>query len=148
MAPTRARPRLWHGGAPGRQPGDLLLPPSETGLAYTRATMSAEKGFQGQIAQSSALVYVTTDRELARAYASGWSLDGLTLGGGSLYRVDADELEPDQDLLSLPGVSFQTAQARVLTVYDAYVPLDRVRSSRTFERVLRAHDHNKKLPGL
>lgn len=94
-------------------------------------------------------MYVTTDRELAAAYASLWSLDGVRQGGGALYRVtieDAD-LEPDADLLSLPGVSFQARSAQVLSVYNAHVQFDPVRSNRAIRRVLAAHTSAKAHPG-
>lgn len=76
-----------------------------------------------KIAQRSDRVYVTTDRNLARAWAGIWTIDGKQHGGGTLYQVevDVDELEPDDDLLSLPGRFFQAPQARVTCVYDAYV---------------------------
>jgi hypothetical protein len=55
--------RLWHGGAPGRQVGDLLEPPADTGLQYTRLHQSIEQG-QRDIAQRLDRVYVTADRHL------------------------------------------------------------------------------------
>ena len=122
-----SRQRLWHGGAPGRQVGDQLAPPAETGLLYTRLHQSIEQG-QRDIAQRLDRVYVTTDRHLALAYASTWSPDGRRCLGGSLYLVDSDELEPDEDLLSLPGLSFQTRSARVIAVAKARVRFDRERS--------------------
>lgn len=142
--PARSALRLWHGGAPGRQPGELLLPPTVTGLRFTRRTMSMRQGMT-QIGQTADRVYVTTDRDLAAAYASLWSLDGAQQGGGALYRVTAEEadLEADADLLSLPGVSFQAPAAEVLSVYNAHVPFDEERSRRAIQRVLSAHDAAK-----
>jgi len=116
------------------------LPPAITGLRYTRRTKSLQQG-QTEIGQSDSRVYVTTDRQLAAAYASLWSLDGMQQGGGALYRVtveDAD-LEPDVDLLSLPGVSFQAPAAKVLSVYDACVRFDAARSKRALQRVIANH---------
>lgn len=66
--------RLWHGGAPGLQPGDLLLPPSVTGVVTTAQWMAA-RGFDphthGVEADRMRLdrVYLTHDKDLARAYA-------------------------------------------------------------------------------
>lgn len=71
--------RHWHGGAPGLRAGDVLLPPIETGLIFTRLTMSLEEG-QTEIGQRPDRVYVSTDRELAWAYASAWTLDGRCRG--------------------------------------------------------------------
>jgi hypothetical protein len=87
--------------------------------------MTLEEGLT-DIAQRHDLVYLTTDRDLARAYASTWTLDGGRYGGGSLYRVDPDEPpQPDEDMLSSPGLSWQVPSATILHVYDAYVPFDR-----------------------
>jgi hypothetical protein len=127
--------RLWHGGAPGRQIGELLEPPAVTGLQYTRLHQSIEEG-QREIAQRLDRVYVTADRHLALACASTWTPDGVRYRGGSLYLVESDVLEPDEDLLSLPGVSFQTRSARVIGVAKARVPFDRERSSRKSNEVI------------
>lgn len=129
--------RLWHGGAPGRRVGALLLPPSVTGIALTVRDMSVESGMT-EIAQRDDRVYVTTDRELARAWAGVWTADGIHHGGGTLYRVDADDLEPDGDLLSLPELSFQAPRARVVAVYDSHVPYS-PKFRRTLQRVLDEH---------
>ena len=130
-----SKQRLWHGGAPGRQVGDQLAPPVETGLRYTRRHQSIEQG-QRDIAQRLDRVYVTTDRHLALAYASTWSPDGRRYLGGSLYLVDSDELEPDEDLLSLPGVSFQVRSARVIAVAKAKVRFDRERSLQKMNEIV------------
>jgi hypothetical protein len=121
MDEKRAPSQLWHGGAPGRAVGDWLLPPSETGIESEVLKMSVEAGMT-EIAQRADRVYITTDRNLARAWAGIWTSDGKQHGGGTLYQVEADDLEPDEDLLSLPGRFFQAPRARVKCVYDAYVP--------------------------
>lgn len=125
--------RLWHGGAPGRAVGDVLLPPSESGLEYTRLEMSREGGLD-QIGQRLDRVYMTTDKSVAKAYASLWTPDGEKHGGGCLYVVEADDLEPDDDLLSLPGF-FQAPRATVVTVYDPHVAYD-PKCGKVFDRVL------------
>jgi hypothetical protein len=129
--------RLWHGGAPGRRVGDWLLPPTVTGIPSTVRQMSVEAGMP-EISQREDRVYLTADRELARAWAGIWTPDGANHGGGSLYRVETDALEPDDDLLSLPGVSFQAERARVLAVYDAHVAYH-PKFSRILQRVLADH---------
>lgn len=126
--------RLWHGGAPGRQVGDILKAPVDSGLRYTRREMSVEQG-QDKITQRADRVYVTTDRHLALAFASTWTPDGVAHGGGSLYIVESDVLEPDEDLLSLPGLSFQTPSARVIRVAKPRVELDRAQSFRKLNEV-------------
>ena len=77
---------------------------------------------------------VTTDRPLALAYASTWSPDGRRCRGGFLYLVDSDELESDEDLLSLPGLSFQVRSARVIAVARSRVRFDREAQSAEDER--------------
>jgi hypothetical protein len=117
--------QLWHGGAPGLSEGDRLLPPTETGLVYTRIEMSLEEGL-GKIGQRRDRVYVTTRRALAKAYAGLWTPDGQRHGGGTLYRVDVepDDLEPDEDVLSVPGLCYQAVCATVVRVYDPHVRYD------------------------
>lgn len=129
---------LWHGGAPGREPGDLLLPPTATGLRYTRADVASEEQVQDPILQRSDRVYVTTDRELAQVFAAEWSIDGELHGGGWLYLVEVEEgvLEVDDDLASLPGVSFQAPSARVIRVWQRDVKSTPARSREVLARVL------------
>lgn len=132
---------LWHGGAPGRRVGDLLLPPRETGIPSAVLQMSLEQGMSN-ISQRDDRVYVTTDRRLAEAWAGIWTPDGVHHGGGALYRVEADELEADQDLLSLVGVSYQAPRARVLSVYNAHVSFNQ-KYARVLQRVLDDHRRAK-----
>jgi hypothetical protein len=132
--------RLWHGGAPGLRAGDALLPPSQTG-AYSRATISLEEGLT-DIAQRPDLVYATTDRDFARAWAGLHTTDGQTFGGGALYRVELVNPEPDEDLLSLPGVSFQAQSGVVLAVYNAHVP-NSPRHLQRLRKMLEAHEAGK-----
>ena len=143
MSGAAQSPRLWHGGAPGRRPGDLLLPPDQTGGEYTRLRMALEEG-QKEIAQRHDRVYLTTDKQLAWAFASMWTPDGTQHGGGALYRVEADVLEPDEDLLSLEGVSYQSPQARIVAVYDAHVPFNQNKVAAVFQRVLEDHEAAKR----
>lgn len=69
-------------------------------------------------------------------------LTAFVTAGGSLYRVEAETLEPDDDLLSLPGLSFQAPRARVLVVYDAHVAYH-PRFGRVLEKVLADHEAAK-----
>lgn len=134
---------LWHGGAPDRSVGDLLLPPTATGLVHTSAALSLQEGLS-EIAYRPNLVYLTSDRKLARCYAAFWSFEKSRKGNGWLYRVQVDEseLSPDEDLLSSPGLSFQCQSARVTGVYEKavmYGPwVDRYLS-----RVIAEHEKNR-----
>jgi hypothetical protein len=131
--------RLWHGGAPGRLIGEFILPPSITGLEKTTADDSRAGGFLS-IAQRRDRVYVTTRRQLAVAFAAAWENPTTgKAGGGGLYRVELlGEAEPDEDLLSLPGLSFQAQRAKVLSVDKAAVKFNRENLS-AFQRVIREH---------
>lgn len=59
------RTDLWHGGAPGRAVGDLLLPPNVTDLLRTSAVLSVESGLS-RLAHRRDRVYLAAGRELAR----------------------------------------------------------------------------------
>ena len=108
---------LWHGGAPGRKTGSLILPPSVTGFEETSGFISRSEGHE-DISYRDDRVYITTDRRLATAFAAYWSSKVNQIGLGWLYAVQAaaDDLEPDTDLLSSPGLSFQVPSALVTRV--------------------------------
>lgn len=75
----------------------------------------------GDIAYRPDRVYLSADRELARIWGAGyWTNADGRVGYGWLYRVEVDvgSLEPDEDLLSLPGLSFQAPSATVSSVYS------------------------------
>lgn len=105
--------------------------------------MSIEEG-QREIAQRHDRVYFTTDKQVAWAFASMWTPDGTRHGGGALYRVEADVLEPDEDLLSLERVSYQSPEARVVAVYDAHVPFNQNKVTAVLQRVLKEHEAAKR----
>lgn len=64
--------------------------------------------------------------------------------GGALHRVEAGNLEPDEDLLSLDGVSYQSPEARVVAVYDAHMPFNKNKVAAVFQRVLEEHEAAKR----
>jgi hypothetical protein len=126
---------LFHGGAPGRAVGDLLLPPFVTGAVSWRDR--GEGRDLGPVVQRHDRVYVTSERSLARACAGVWNSPTGEVGGGVLYQVEVDdELEPDPDLPLDPPVSFQISQARVVRIIDAYVARNDRRHSATLNRYL------------
>lgn len=110
MAPVNPRTDVtvyYHGGAPGLEPGDLLLPRSETGVFrhYDVLVPLYEAGLGGWLAKAgrpypghSERVYMTTDRDRAEGFAAGYSTWLIAVGGhgaGTLYEVTAEEVWPD-----------------------------------------------------
>lgn len=75
------RTDLWHGGAPGRAPSDLLLPSSVTGLRRTSAVLSVEAGQTG-VAHRRDRLYLAADRELAKVWAGQWENSDGRVGYG------------------------------------------------------------------
>lgn len=115
--------RYFHGGHPGLNPGDLILPPSTTGTARTLAQYSADLG--GEHVRRDR-IYLATGRDVARAYAAFYP-------DGALYEVTPHgDLEPDPDCL-IDGLSWQCQTATVLRIVDHAVLF----RTRTVDRWLR-----------
>ena len=132
-------PPLWHGGAPGRNVGDLLLPPSVTGIPSLLHQRSLRDGTP-HIGQRANRVYVTTARDWAWAFASMWQeTEDSPRGGGSLYRVTVENSEPDADFLSLNGVSLQTPRALVVEVPIICVGFNQRRCRQILEKYIAQH---------
>jgi len=131
------RLRLWHGGAPGRRVGDLILPPNQTG-AVSMAGATEALGFSNVTSRTDR-VYTTTDREIGRAIAAYWGRRPPQQGRGWLYQVAVDEggLELDEDIPRGPFVSFQSESARVVSIYDAGVDPDDPKYWRKLEAFVR-----------
>lgn len=70
--------RWWHGGAPGRRPGDLLLPPTVTGTSRALTVTALDSGVDPALVRADR-VHLTTDRAVARAYAAcvRWAERGM-----------------------------------------------------------------------
>lgn len=131
------RVRIWHGGAPDLRPGDLILPPASTGAESMRQE-SIDAEFR-RVVTAPDLVYVTTERELARAIAAHWAKRRNSQGRGWLYRVSLDDVDlaPDDDLPCGPFISFQAARVRVAAVFDRGVDPDNPRHMRELEKFVR-----------
>lgn len=115
------RPPLFHGGAPGLSDRDLLIPASQlidrlpTGYAF-------EKGGLYEHADPEFL-YVTSDRDVARAYAARWMRGNGTTTGGTLYAVQVKgPLEADPDYRNDPGICFRAKVAYITAVEEVDVP--------------------------
>lgn len=133
--------KLWHGGAPGREVGDELLPPSETGLEWTNDTNGADAGIPDPNYRRDR-VYATTDRDLAHAFAGSWSKNPNHTGRGCLYEVEFDEPEDDADLPHLPGVSYQAPRGRIAAVAQTNVVWQERRHLKVLARVQAAANRN------
>ena len=110
-------PIYFHGGMPGLTAGDLILPGSPNfvdGCKICDAHKAGESHEFDPLTKHADRVYVTTDREYARFYASKYPR-------GDLYSV-----EPVGELVASEEDHFPSwtvAEARVVGVYDRYVRL-------------------------
>jgi hypothetical protein len=122
--------RLWHGGVPDLQPGDLITPdPDRTSHLVDGCPTCEARKAGAPLAEDDndpTLVYVTTDREYARLFAAGWP-------HGALYRVEVDT--PLDAPANDPAPSWGVPAARVLVVYDRRVTLSRSQL-RAIERIV------------
>jgi hypothetical protein len=102
------RPAYWHGGAPGLNPGDLILPPSVT---RTRNTLSAYVGEEASRAgYQPTRVYLASEYEVAEVFAAMYP------NGGWVYRVQPEgQLEQDPDVVE-QGMSWACERARIVAV--------------------------------
>lgn len=108
--------RYFHGGAPGLNLGDLVLPGHDRfvdGCPTCEARKAGTSPIDPLPAQQGR-VYVTTDREYARFYASMFPR-------GDLYVVEplGELVASDEDRFP----SWTAEAARVRSVYDRYVQL-------------------------
>lgn len=103
--------RLWHGGVPGLNVGDLLLPVTESGTDRNLTGYGMLPTRQpGHVRQDR--VHLVTDRAAARAYAAAYP-------NGALYVAEPlGETEPDPDA---PDIAIRCERARVTAVYDPCV---------------------------
>jgi hypothetical protein len=138
---------LFHGGAPGLEDNGLILPPSKTG-ALSTTLQSTLNGGLTDIAQRPDKVYLTSDVKLARVYAGMWTdptAKAQRAGGGSIYEVEVEDgsLAPDEDVKSMPGVSFQADSAVIVRVQHKHVPFNKEQFAKKLNDVLRAHARAK-----
>lgn len=110
---------FWHGGIGSLAVGDEILPPIEqTGHDPMRSSILLTEARDDR-------VYFTTDRELARVFASA-VLKGRR--SGAIYRVEPiGRMSSDPDF---PTVGLHARRARILDVEDLTVPLSEEESQR------------------
>lgn len=121
--------RLWHGGVPGLRVGDLVVPGErhyEDGCPVCAAKAEGRNFTVGGVVVDPLnvhedRVYVTSDREYARFYASKYPL-------GDLYRVEPvwrlGDMSPLVDVgTEDPFPTWAAPAARVEAVYERAVRL-------------------------
>lgn len=125
--------RLFHGGAPGLRPGQMLLPPDVTGDQGGREDaallerMGVDLNMEADRARSDR-VYLTWNRELGRAYAAGWTWQPHRPGYGALYVAEpVGPTWPDPDLVEH---SIECEKAVIVSVYDPVVTMSYSRWSK------------------
>jgi hypothetical protein len=101
--------RYWHGGMPGLNPGDWILPPRETGSKSGLLADLDEAGIEASAeVRRDDVVYLASDITAAVMFGA------LYPGGGWVYEVEPTEpLEPDPDCDD-PTLSFRCPRAQVL----------------------------------
>ncbi len=110
MSETRA-PRYWHGGFPGLKPGDLIIPPTESGAARTLTGYRSLPGYGADHIRPDR-VHLTTERGSAKAFAAAYP-------NGALYQAEPiGEIEADPDA---PDEAIRCERARVISVDDPFV---------------------------
>ena len=109
--------RYWHGGIPGLRPGDLIVPSAPNYLDNCPICQAKRAGINTPLDPLTVhpdSVYLTTDREYARFYASKFPR-------GDLYRVEpvGEPVASDEDRFP----TWRAPSARVAAVLDRCVTL-------------------------
>lgn len=112
LEPVDLRPWLrqyYHGGIPGLNIGDKILPPNITGKP-THLQYAQEIAPDGP--QRDDRVYLTTEQEIAALFAFSYGMAGQD---GAVYQAIPElPLEDDPDCLE-DGLSYQTPAAKIVT---------------------------------
>jgi hypothetical protein len=99
----------YHGGAPGRFPGSLILPQSEVNSRFTAELLEEADGDMSAVYRRDR-AYLTSSLVTARRYAMMYPT-----GHGAVYEVEPiGRLEPDPDYP--PGECYMVERARVVRV--------------------------------
>ncbi len=116
---------FWHGGPPGLLVGTILRPTHLSSQARAAYALAGAEYVEG--------IYVTPDKEFARAHAATWAERHGTAGDGSLYRVRPQgQLFDDPDYAGF-DVSYVTSAAEIIAVDEERV---RLTSKQANSRVL------------
>lgn len=101
---------LFHGGLAGLRPGDLLLPPSVTGVP--RGPLWEGRTIDGYRPDR---VYLSTSRPIAEMFAA-FHPRGAAGRYGDVYLAEPiGDLEPDASSAG-SGISWQAPQARIVAI--------------------------------
>lgn len=120
---------FFHGGVPGKEVGDLLLPAAQLGLQYHYLVAGAE--------YDPGWVYLTTDAGAAHAYASRYLTGhGLPVPGDvyQAHPVGGVQRDPDYDLF--PEAFARCSQARIAEVVARSVALTEVEQAQRERRYM------------
>ncbi|GLK17326.1 hypothetical protein [Herbiconiux flava] len=110
------RVKVYHGGFPGLQAGDALLPASVT-QSHNLSDVFREISPEKQIRKDR--IYITTDRFIAVGVAAHYAKrPGSAKNWGAVYQVmtGPDNVEIDTDTPKGPYVTFQCTTATVVKV--------------------------------
>ena len=114
----------YHGGVRELEPGDLILPPDETGALSIADVRYPDEETAAKVARvhRKDRVYLTTDPNIARLCAA-LAPNSRRRYGGDVYAVEPiGAVEPDPDYLSDDGASVQAARALIIRVVQRRVP--------------------------
>jgi hypothetical protein len=111
----------YHGGVPGLGLGDLLLPPSKSGVK-AGADYLPDQNRTSHVRRDR--VYLGTDHGIGVMFAAMYP----EREGGWIYEVEPiGTVEPDADWAGEPGVSVQVESARVVRVLGPLAKRDVLR---------------------
>lgn len=97
---------FYHGGVPKMEKGDVILPPSITGVS---TLLQYAKKIDPNAVQRNDMVYITTDRKAAEIFAAAYHF-------GDVYKVKPiGKLSDDPDCTE-DGLSYQCEKAVVIAV--------------------------------
>lgn len=120
---------FWHGGVPGLAVGAMLLPPNRVPRTGPEALVRHLPNY-GEHPGRPDRVYVTADRELARAFAHRG--ENRKAGTGWVYQVipvGPVEVDPDYAAYAADHVGVACSQARIVAIADSPVDMTKVQAS-------------------
>lgn len=120
---------FYHGGVPGKQPGDPIFPAIQIGLDYTAAYVWAPGVMPQMPKYRPDLVYFSTHLGVARGYAARYQDPLCRQVPGDVYRVAVAgpvETDPDFDHPKLAGIYGASNEPVIVeAVVERGVALDR-----------------------